>query len=156
MRIGGIDPGLNGAFAMFDMEAGNLVVTDLPKFEVLRGGKLKGELNVTAMANMIDVARCDHIFLERVGAMPGQGTSSMFSFGRSVGQIEGVIGALGIRLSYVTPQTWQKACGVRGGKDGSRLRAAELFPKFSQEFARKKDDGRADAALIAWYGATNG
>jgi crossover junction endodeoxyribonuclease RuvC len=41
---------------------------------------------------------------------------------------------------------------TREGKDGSRLRAIELFPNYGQLFARKKDDGRADAALLAyWY-----
>jgi len=30
------------------------------------------------------------------------------------------------------------------------------MPAYSQLFARKKDDGRADAALIAYYGFTYG
>jgi crossover junction endodeoxyribonuclease RuvC len=67
--------------------------------------------------------------------------------------IEGVLAALEIPTNYVTPQSWQKAVGARGGKDASRARAAELFPAYAANFTRKKDDGRADAALIAWYGA---
>jgi len=43
---------------------------------------------------------------------------------------------------------------MRDGKDGARARAAELFPAYAQMFARKKDDGRADAALIAWWSVT--
>jgi crossover junction endodeoxyribonuclease RuvC len=42
---------------------------------------------------------------------------------------------------------------VRGGKDGSRERAAAIYPVKAQLFARKKDDGRSDAALIATHGA---
>jgi crossover junction endodeoxyribonuclease RuvC len=57
-------------------------------------------------------------------------------------------------VSIVTPQAWQKAAGVRGGKDGARQRACELFPNYAGLFARKKDDGRADAACMAWYAAT--
>ena len=68
--------------------------------------------------------------------------------------VEGVLAALAVHTSYVTPQRWQKVVEVRGGKDGARLRAIELFPAYASLFARKKDDGRADAALIAWYGAT--
>ena len=86
--------------------------------------------------------------------MPGQGVSSMFAFGRNVGTIEGIMAGLVWPVCYVTPQAWQKAVSVRQGKDGSRLRAIELFPSYAQLFARKKDDGRSDAALIAWYGAT--
>jgi crossover junction endodeoxyribonuclease RuvC len=66
---------------------------------------------------------------------------------------EGVLAALQVPVTYVTPQTWQKAVGARDGKDATRLRAAELFPAYAQMFARKKDDGRADAACMAYWGA---
>jgi crossover junction endodeoxyribonuclease RuvC len=57
-------------------------------------------------------------------------------------------------LTLVAPQLWQKAVGLRDGKDGSRLRAMELFPAYAELFRLKKAHGRSDAALIAWYGAT--
>ena len=85
--------------------------------------------------------------------MPGQGVSSVFSFGRSVGVIEGVLAMRGVPTTLVIPQRWQKACDVRGGKDGSRERAMQLFPDYSELFKLKKHDGRADAALIAYYGS---
>ena len=90
--------------------------------------------------------------LEQVGAMPGQGVSSMFAFGRAVGVVEGALGALAVPYSRVPPQEWQRGMRVRGGKDGARERAMALFPARADEFARKKDDGRADASLIAAYG----
>ncbi len=77
----------------------------------------------------------------------------MFQFGRGVGMVEGVLAGVGVPTQYVTPQRWQKAVGARKGKDGARLRAIELYPAYSKLFARAKDDGRADAALIAWYAA---
>lgn len=46
--------------------------------------------------------------------------------------------------------------GVRAGKDGSRERAMQLFPQYADQFARKKDNGRSDAVLIAKYGASCG
>jgi crossover junction endodeoxyribonuclease RuvC len=79
----------------------------------------------------------------------------MFQFGRGVGVIEGVLAGMQIPLTYYTPQQWQKAAAVRGGKDGSRARAAELFPAYASMFTRAKDDGRADAALMAWVRATH-
>ena len=89
-----------------------------------------------------------------IGRMPDQGVTSVFSFGRSSGIIEGVLATLALPYTIEPPQAWQKSLNVRGGKDGSRLRATELFPKYADLFARKKDDGRADAALMAWYIAT--
>jgi crossover junction endodeoxyribonuclease RuvC len=91
-------------------------------------------------------------YLERVNAMAGQGVSSVFSFGRSSGIVEGILAAYDITTTLVTPQTWQKSMEVRGGKDGSRERAMQLFPMHAAMFARVKDDGRADAALMAAYG----
>ena len=149
----GIDPGANGGLAFFEPLKG-LAVIDMPTFEVKRGGKMKKEISPAMLAAEIKSVAPDSAIIEKVGAMPGQGVSSMFQFGRSVGMVEGVLAALQIPYDYVTPQTWQKAVGARGGKDASRLRAMELYPAYANEFRLKKHDGRADAALIAWYGVT--
>jgi len=153
MTILGIDPGASGGIAFFSMQRGLLSIFDMPTVEVKRGGKNKREVSAAMLNAIIGARDIDAAFVEKVGAMPGQGVSSMFQFGRSVGMIEGVLSALEIPTNYVTPQVWQKAVGARGGKDASRARAAELFPAYAANFSRKKDDGRADAALIAWYGA---
>jgi crossover junction endodeoxyribonuclease RuvC len=151
----GIDPGLSGAIAVFDMDAGHLSIIDMPVVEVERNGKKKRELSPAMLANVLSlIGKPSTALVERVGAMPGQGVSSVFSFGRSLGTIEGALAALQIPMTLVPPQQWQKGCGVRGGKDGSRQRAAELFPNFAGLFSRKKDDGRADAACLAWFAAT--
>lgn len=154
----GIDPGASGAIAAFNVETGHLSVMDMPVMEVMRGKTMKRELNAPLLAGIFSDLDANFkitaVYFEKVGAMPGQGVSSMFAFGRNVGTIEGIMAALEWPVSYVTPQAWQKATNVRQGKDGSRLRAIELFPSYAQLFARKKDDGRSDAALIAWYGAT--
>ena len=153
MTILGIDPGASGGIAFFSMQRGLLSIFDMPTVEVKRGGKNKREVSAAMLNAIIGARDIDAAFVEKVGAMPGQGVSSMFQVGRSVGMIEGVLAALEIPTNYVTPQGWQKAVGARGGKDASRARAAELFPAYAANFSRKKDDGRADAALIAWYGA---
>lgn len=150
----GIDPGASGALAFFDPKTGRFDVIDMPIVEIERGGKAKREISPHLLASALNDWPPAVAWLEKVGAMPGQGVSSMFQFGRGVGMVEGVLAGLNISVNYVTPQRWQKDVGVRGGKDGARLRAVELFPKYANLFARKKDDGRADAALIAWYGAT--
>ena len=42
---------------------------------------------------------------------------------------------------------------VGAAKDQSRALASNLFPQSAYLFKRVKDDGRAEAALIAYYGA---
>ena len=150
----GIDCGAKGALAFFDPDSGTLDVIDMPTVEVKRGAKLKSEISPQMVAALIRARNPSSATIEKVGAMPGQGVSSMYQFGRGVGMLEGVLAALQIPTSYVTPQQWQRAVQSRDGKDGARARAAELFPAYAQMFARKKDDGRADAALIAWWSAT--
>ena len=153
MIVLGIDPGAGGALAFFNIEKGILDIVDMPIVEVLRGKKIKREISAAMLSALVRARSPTIAFVERVGAMPGQGVSSMFQFGRGVGTIEGVLAALEIPTHYASPQAWQKEMGVRGGsKDASRARAAELFPAYASQFARVKDDGRSDAALISCYG----
>jgi crossover junction endodeoxyribonuclease RuvC len=149
----GIDPGASGALAFFDYNKGELFLFDMPTITVERGGRTKKEVSAPMLAMLCRGTPAIRGVVERVGAMPGQGVTSMFAFGRAFGIVEGVLGGLNIPTSYVTPQAWRKVMQVREGKDGSRQRAAELFPKYADQFALKKHDGRADAALIAYYAA---
>jgi crossover junction endodeoxyribonuclease RuvC len=156
MIILGIDPGLSGALAFLDARTNELVVEDMPTVEVRRNNKLKREVSAQLVANIIVRKHVEAAFLERVNAMTGQGVSSVFSFGRSSGIMEGVLAAFDIPTTLVTPQAWQKAMNVRDGKDGSRERAMQLFPASADLFRRKKDDGRSDATLISVYGFNQG
>jgi crossover junction endodeoxyribonuclease RuvC len=152
MIILGIDPGLSGALAFLDTNTGMIAIEDMPTVEVKRNNKLKREVSPQLTAAIIAKRHAEAAFLEKVNAMAGQGVSSVFSFGRSSGILEGILAAYDIPTTLVTPQTWQKAMGVRDGKDGSRARAMQLFPASAELFQRKKDDGRSDATLIASYG----
>lgn len=151
MIVLGIDPGANGALAF--LQDGRLLgLVDMPTMTVKRGTREVREVNAPGLATVVNAYGADAAYIEQVGAMPGQGVSSMFAFGRAVGVLEGALAAAGIPVTKVPPQTWQRAMRVRGGKDGARERAMQLFPKHADMFERKKDDGRADAILIASYG----
>ena len=154
-RIIGIDVGLNGAIAMLNGESLHDVV-DMPTVSLTRNGKAKRQISIPELIQILDNFKPDEAYIEKVFAMAGQGVTSVFSFGRSLGAIEGVIAARSIKATLITPQTWQKAMGVTGGKDGARARAMELFPYNVDYFKRKKDDGRADSALIACWGLRHG
>jgi crossover junction endodeoxyribonuclease RuvC len=148
MSVWGIDVGLNGAIALFDMIEGHLEVHDMPVMEINK----KRQVNPQLLTNILEQHEAP-VFIEQVGARPGQGVSSMFNFGKSFGICLGVSAGLKLQTTTVSPVAWQRACKVEKGKDGNRLRATQTFPNYSNLFARKKDDGRADAALIAYWGA---
>lgn len=153
MRILGIDPGASGAVAL--VEGSRLLwVRDMPVTEVRSGGRAKKRVSPGLLAQIVraDAGGVDHAFIEEVAAMPRQGVSSTFVFGTAYGIALGVLGALTIPYTTITPPTWRRAAQTRGDKDASRGRAAQLFPAAASLFARKKDDGRAEAALIAYAG----
>ncbi len=151
--IVGIDPGAKGALA-FLTEAGALVtVHDMPTAEIKVGKVKRARVSVAELSNLLSERDVTAAFIERVGAMPGQGVSSCFTFGYAAGAIEGVLAAQGVSVTFVTPQAWKKAMQISGDDKGkSRQRAAQLFPSHAGLFSRVKDDGRAEAALIALHG----
>ena len=153
MKVVGIDPGLSGAIAVLDVKNGLLAVHDMPVMEVKVGSSMKRKINPALLTEMLRPMKPEHIYIERVAAMPGQGVTSIFNFGYGFGLVIGVVSAIGYPHSLVGPRVWQAAVGSVSGKDGNRSRACELYPKSAGFFSRKKDDGRADATLIAHYGA---
>lgn len=156
MKIAGIDPGLSGAICVFDVTAGMLTILDMPTVEVKSGKTTKRRLSEPMLAELLRPHSIEHCALEQVGAMPGQGVSSMFSFGQSYGAIRGVLAGLRVPITMVTPAKWMRDLKLSGGKDANRQRAAQLFPAYAASFARVKDDGRADAALLAFWLASFG
>lgn len=156
MFIIGIDPGAAGAIAILE-KSGKLVhVFDMPAVEIMAGGKLKRRVSPEMLAAELKLYADQGAVacIEQVGAMPGQGVSSMFAFGESFGLAKGVLAGLAIPTSTVTPGKWKKSMQLNAGKDGSRAKAAQLWPSQAGEFKRVKDDGRAEACLIAEYSRT--
>ena len=82
--------------------------------------------------------------------MPGQGVSSTWTTGYGFGVWLGVLAALALPHTRVRPAIWKRAMGLGKDKEQARLRAIQLFP--SADLRRKKDHGRAEALLLAWYG----
>lgn len=162
MRVLGIDPGATGALVL--LRGDRISVCDMPFVLIQRGmRKEKGSnkkvpryvkhTDAAMLAGIIKMYRPDHAWVEKVHSMPKQGVSSTFAFGRCVGVIEGVLAGLGIPMSFVTPQAWQKELKlIKKGKGATRQRASELWPYKAKAFRLAKHDGRADAAMIGRYG----
>lgn len=147
MAVVGIGPGLKGAVAVLG-EAVDVI--DMPV--------LGGEIDGRSLAEYLSRASPGLAVVEKVHSMPRQGVRSIFTFGKGVGVVLGVLQALNIPWVEVSPQVWQKAVlwGVPGeGKAKSLLWAQKIFPGVPLETKRgRKLDGRADALALAWYGVS--
>ena len=153
LRIG-IDPGQTGAIAAYD---GTIItgLIDMPTMTRLHGSGRQVD-PYTLATEIIDLCagRNATAVIEAVSARPGQGVSSMFRFGESVGVVLGVLGALQMPIRWVTPGRWKKAAGIAGkDKDAARTLAIQLHPEIADQLTRKKDIGRADAVCIAVFGS---
>lgn len=149
----GIDPGLSGAVSAI-LPDGRLFVTDTPVAVVkkTRRDYLVGEM-AAVLRGLWDRNQNACAALERGIAMPRQSSSTTYTTGRGGGLWEGILAALGIPYELVDSRKWKKEMGLPPGADkgASRVLASRLFPESAQFFARAKDDGRAESALIAEY-----
>ena len=138
----GLDPGSrSGGYAIIcghDLEAHG----DFDKAEIIS--------LFHAVAHMPGGAIC---CLEKVHAMPKQGSVSMFSFGENYGWLKGVLDACRIPFQEIPPQTWKKEFGLNSDKVKSIEVCRQLFPnaELTPPNCRKPHDGIAEAILMAEY-----
>jgi crossover junction endodeoxyribonuclease RuvC len=154
MIVAGIDTGIHGGLAVVAVENGaapRLVeAIDVPVI----GANAKERVDAIAIREWISKYDVQHAFIERAQAMPGQGRSSTFKYARPIGAIEAAIALSGIPVTIVEPSVWKRFHKLPGKeKEASRQRAVEIFPASHALLARRKDHGRAEASLIALYGA---
>lgn len=142
----GIDPGKSGACALIDTG----IVVDF--FDMPWKDKQVDAIELSDMLSFWrNIYEPECLVVEQVHAMPKQGVSSTFQFGVSYGIVIGCAYTLGFDVVFVTPQKWKKALKLSSDKDESRMLATRLWPDNADAFSRKKDDGRAEAALIAYW-----
>lgn len=145
----GIDPGKKGGIAVIDTESGIRYTVPYSDKDLITMCRDESWLYNTQ-------GKTEHIMccLEKVGAMPGQGVVSMFSFGQSVGYIKGVLESFGIPYQEITPQKWKKEFGLNSDKAASAEVCRRLFPDISllaTPRCKKPNDGMAEALLMAEY-----
>ena len=157
-KVLGIDPGaVSGGLAIVEINDGAAPqLVDAISLPVI-GVKAKQRIDVLALRDWIQQHRPDCAYVERGQAMPRQGASSGFKFGRGCGAVEATIQLLEIPLTIIEASAWKRKFHLRGGdKESGRQLAIQLFPTSHTLFARKLDHGRAEAALIALAGANHG
>ena len=150
----GIDIGADGAIALLGADGAILEIFDMPTLH--DGPKNRRTVNAPLLAEFIFRSHATFAFVEAVSARPGEGAVGAFAFGRSRGVIEGVLAAAGIPVQFITSPTWKRLVGIapgkEGAKDAARSEAIRRWPERAALFARVKDDGRAESALIAVAG----
>lgn len=147
----GIDPGFSGALAVCAPGPQLQSIIDMP---VVKDPKGRTVLDMHTLYDNLEIPEDLTVcaVLERVSAMPGQGSASTFRFGEGYGAIQMALAARKIRTHRITPTVWKKHFGLSKVKGASRGLAQQMFPNQAHLFNRVKDDGRAEAALLALYG----
>jgi crossover junction endodeoxyribonuclease RuvC len=152
-RVLGIDPGTHGGCAIVDINDGTIpqliAAIDVPTV----GVGAKERVDAIALQEWILEYGPEAAFIERGQAMPRQGASSGFKYGRAVGALEAVVAVCTIATEILEPSMWKRALRLRGkDKEGARQYALQLFPHAHHLLARRKDHQRAEAALIGYAG----
>ena len=150
----GIDIGARGALALLTPDGELVDIADMPTLD--DGVKSRMAVNAPLLADLVRRWAPGSAFVEFVAARPTDSRVGAFAFGRARGAIEGVLGSAGVPVRFITPQVWKRTIGIPPGKDGAkdaaRSEAIRRWPAQASLFARKLDDGRAEAALIAVAG----
>jgi hypothetical protein len=154
----GIDPGVTGGLAFFDPRLDLLDVYRMPIHTISRtSGRRSRRLDLPELARIIDAQigwdRKVVAYIELVGARPGEAVNSSFDFGFGCGALHGLLAAHYVRIETVTPRKWKAELKCPADKDGARFRASQLLPKHAHKWPLVKDDGLAEASLLAVYAA---
>ena len=142
----GIDPGKSGALAYIEVNDAQITGKVMPFSE--SGYRFIIRHLAEEYAGNIVCA------VEQVSAMPGQGVTSMFNFGKGFGWILGTLEAYSVPYELIRPQKWKKEFSVTSDKNTSIEVCKRLFPHVSllpTERCKKDNDGMAEALLLAEY-----
>lgn len=154
-HILGIDPGLSGGYALIDETAKLIACGNFPTHTVNKKERLSG----AALAAILGVVSSNTIaYVEAVSSRPRQ--AGQFQFGINTGMIHGILYAHNIPFTLISPASWKATFGIkrteeetkRDKKNEARQLAQSLYPAHADKFKRAKDDGVAEALLIALHG----
>ncbi len=150
------DPGVSGALALWDWRSGRLDIARMPvQQKQIAGRKLRtviDEGEVLSTLQAFSAMGATHLFIEAIGGLPGQSAPAAFNFGHGYGAVRMAALAAGLALEAIPPAVWKQALKVPKDKHAARHRASEMIPTHKHLWGMAKDDGLAEAALLALYG----
>jgi hypothetical protein len=136
----GIDMGKLGAIAVLDSADMSITVTDMP-------ATIEEKRAILSDIGSVTCAWVEKPFFPRM-----IGIKNAVTIAQAFGEMKACLFYAGIQTNEIPPAVWKKHFSLSGDKDASRAYASSVFPDEAHLWARKKDDGRAEAALIAYYG----
>lgn len=139
MILLGIDPGINGALALYDKSEGRVTVHDMPD-------TTDTLLDLVRSFPPVQVCMIEKPFYPKIIGM-----KNAAKIAEAYGRIKAVLFVCGIPIREVAPADWKAALRLSSNKAASRELAGAFFPDDADQWKRVKDDGRAEAALLAWY-----
>ncbi len=139
----GIDPGKQGGIALLEADRPTAVysVQTWPMPDTTRALH-----DLIAGLPIIKVCA-----LEKPFYPASIGTANAGRIGEAYGIIKGALAWRDIPFREVPPKEWKASLNVSTDKNLARQRASEFFPENSDQWRLVKEDGRAEAALIAWF-----
>ena len=140
MNILGIDPGVSGSLAVYDITSQRVTCHDMPDTTAALH-------DLVSALPIIRICALEKPFYPKV-----IGVKNVARIAEAYGKILSALAWRDIPLREVRPSEWKSALNLNSHKAASREMAGLCFPADAEQFARVKDDGRAEAALLAWYG----
>jgi crossover junction endodeoxyribonuclease RuvC len=140
MIVLGIDPGVKGALALYDTQERRVTTHDMPDTTA-------SLYDLISALPKIDVCVVEKPFYPKM-----IGVQNVARIAEAYGRIKAVLFGRGIAVREVRPAEWKAALGLSSSKSASRELAGCCFPDDADQWARVRDDGRAEAALLAWFG----
>jgi crossover junction endodeoxyribonuclease RuvC len=98
----------------------------------------------------------DLAVLEKVDARPMDGRGSIAAFARNAGALGSFLVATGRPLALTPPSSWKRKAGLVDQPKRASIELARLLfgaAAADRWFSLQKHDGRAEACLIALFGA---
>jgi len=152
----GVDPGLHGGISAIHGDTVSTMAMPLTESAKDIDVQKLVRFILNIVSTSMYTAKTTKCLVEKVGAMPGNGVSSMFRFGFVTGKVEGVFQALEIPVYRVIPQTWKKK--ILAGTKKDKLAAIEFCQNFYPDVnllatSRSKipHTGIADSLCLAIY-----
>lgn len=152
-RILGIDLGAAGAVSLLDADGRLLDVRDLPVLD--DGPRARPTVSASGFAAIVREWQPERAVVEFVASRPTDSPASAFAFGMARATVTSTLEVLGVSAGFITVPTWKRTIGIgagRGQKSTARAEAIRRWPQHAGVFARVKDDGRAESALIGLAG----
>lgn len=161
----GCDPGLSGAVALLDPSGlrPRVHVWEMPTLLLTVNGAERRRLDMHRLAALFMALGADSPALAVIEDLSGRPSTvrgadgkprvqkGMWEQGFNCAAPVMAAAAAAIPYRMIRPAEWKGRLGVPADKDGARLRASQLFPDDAHQWARVKDDGKAEAAMLALY-----